>query len=75
MIIMPDVESIMLGSGKLFIAELDSSGDMPATLFSDENCVGDIQGGATLEYKPEIKEVKNDFSENRVFLSGFREKF
>ena len=68
---MPDVESIMLGSGKLFIAELDSSGGMPETLFSDENCVGDIQGGATLEYKPEIKEVKNDFSETRkVFIKS-----
>lgn len=68
---MPDVENIMLGSGKLYIAELDESGDIPEGLFTDTNCVGDIQGGAELAYKPEIKEVMNDFGETRkIFIKS-----
>lgn len=62
---MPNVENIMLGSGKLYIAELDESGTIPTNLFTDTNCVGDIKGGAELSYKPEITEIKNDFDEVR----------
>lgn len=55
-------ENVLLGSGKLYIAEL-SNGEMPtlATVINTEgNCVGDIQGGAELTYKPTIKRVFND---------------
>ena len=62
---MPNTENIMLGSGKLYIAELSEGGTIPTDLFTDTNCVGDIKGGAELSYKPEITEIKNDFDEVR----------
>lgn len=62
---MANTENIMLGSGKLYIAELDEGGAIPTNLFTDINCVGDIKGGAELSYKPEITEIKNDFDEVR----------
>ena len=55
-------ENILLGSGKLYIAEL-VNGAIPAlaTILSTAgNCVGDIQGGAELNYKPTLKRVLND---------------
>lgn len=53
-------ERIVLGSGKLYITEF--SGNIPADteLEKDENLLGLIQGGATLEYKPTFYEAKDD---------------
>ena len=66
---MPNVEDILLGSGKLYIAELDNGGAIPSDIVSEANCVGDIKGGATLSYAPEIKEIKNDDDETRkIFI-------
>lgn len=59
-----DTSSIVLGSGYLYIAKLVDN-EIPTDIISDENCVGDISGGAELSYTPTIKEVKNDFDETR----------
>ncbi len=59
---MPTVgEKIILGSGKLYI--LESTGDtLPGDedLEKEENLLGLIQGGATLEYRPTFYEAKDD---------------
>jgi hypothetical protein len=56
-----DDEKIVLGSGKIYAAEFVGS-TMPAdaTLETEENRLGDIQGGATLEYKPKFVTVTDD---------------
>lgn len=53
-------ERITLGSGKLYIKEFD--GELPEieTLTVDDNLIGYIQGGASLEYKPTFYEAKDD---------------
>lgn len=58
-------EKIVLGSGKLYIATATKSGNaytIPAdnVLETDNNLLGYIQGGATLEYTPEFYEAKDD---------------
>lgn len=57
-----DKNSIILGSGNLYIAQYDADTGIPAdaSLETDANTVGRIQGGATLEYKPTVYEVKDD---------------
>jgi len=54
------MDKIVLGSGKLFIAEF--TGTIPANnvLETDANRLGYIQGGASLEYKPKFYEAKDD---------------
>lgn len=54
------VKKITLGSGKLYAKLFD--GELPEvnTLTVDENLLGYIQGGATLEYKPTFYEAKDD---------------
>ncbi|GAB6169696.1 hypothetical protein JCM1393_21560 [Clostridium carnis] len=53
-------EKIVLGSGKLYVAEF--SGEIPesSTIETENNLLGLIQGGATLEYKPNFYSVKDD---------------
>lgn len=58
-------DKIVLGSGKLYVAEATKSGNaytIPAdnTLEVAANLIGYIQGGATLEYTPEFYEAKDD---------------
>lgn len=57
-----NVDSIILGSGDLYIAEYDTSTGIPAddALEVSANTMGRIKGGATLEYKPTVYEVKDD---------------
>jgi len=54
-------EKIVLGSGKLYIAVWDGA-SIPAdgTLEVEQNLLGYIQGGATLEYKPEFYTAEDD---------------
>lgn len=53
-------ERIVLGSGKVFTKEFtDTIPDIDA-LCVEENRLGYIQGGATLEYKPTFYEAKDD---------------
>lgn len=57
-------DEVILGSGKLYLAEY--AGDaMPddVTFETDSNSVGRIKGGASLEYKPTEYEVTDDFGE------------
>ena len=54
---------IVLGSGKLYVVEgVENDGvyEIPVGIESDENLIGYIQGGATLEYTPEFYEAKDD---------------
>jgi hypothetical protein len=74
-------ERIVLGSGKLYIAEFNSAEGIPsnAELETGANRAGYIKGGATLEYKPEFYEAKDDLGyamkrvlteEEVIFKSG-----
>lgn len=57
---MENTKRIALGSGKLYIA--DYTGTMPdlATLIKDENILGYVQGGASVEYTPTFYTAKDD---------------
>lgn len=58
-----DKETITLGSGKLYMAVYDETADTmptPETLCVDENLLGWIKGGASLEYTQEPYEEKDD---------------
>src|SRR3712207_8330926 len=56
-----DAEVITLGSGDLMIKEYDGATMPEYTTFDAENdLLGRIQGGATLEYKPTYYEAKDD---------------
>lgn len=73
-------KEIVLGSGKLYVKKMSASDtfDM-ATIATEDNRIGLIQGGASLEYKPETYEVKDDLctvykrfitAEEATFKSG-----
>lgn len=53
-------KKIVLGSGKLYVAEF--TGEMPSdsVLETEANLLGDIQGGASISYAPEFYEAKDD---------------
>lgn len=56
-----NADIITLGSGKLMIKEYDPNEKMPVhTDFTEENLLGDIQGGASIEYKGTWYEAKDD---------------
>ena len=56
-----ETETLTLGSGKLYIDEF--SGTLPenTVIETEEKLLGLIQGGATLEYKPEFYTAEDDF--------------
>ena len=73
------VERIVLGSGKLYTTEFESTIPEDTEIEKEENRLGDIQGGASLEYKPtyytvedDLGLVKEDFitAEEATFKSG-----
>ena len=51
---------IVLGSGKLYCMEFVGDIPAPETLEAEENLLGLIQGGATLEYTPESYTAEDD---------------
>lgn len=55
-----DAEIITLGSGDLLIKKWSDSDPPNETSFTDDDIIGFIQGGATLEYKPSFYEAKDD---------------
>ena len=61
---MSKVEKITLGSGDLHciddISKIPTTIEEIKTLLTDDNFLGYISGGATLEYKPSFYEVKDD---------------
>lgn len=57
---MADTEEIVLGSGKVYIAEFTGTLPEAATLAVDTNLLGLIKGGASITYKPTFYEAKDD---------------
>ena len=53
-------DTITLGSGKLYLAAFETSMPTVDTLCTDENLLGYIKGGASLEYTEETYEEKDD---------------
>ncbi|HHT47542.1 MAG TPA: hypothetical protein GX004_09730 [Firmicutes bacterium] len=58
-------EKIVLGSGKLYVVEFSGTIPENAVLETEENRLGYIKGGASIEYTPTFYEVKDDLG--RVF--------
>lgn len=55
-------EKIVLGSGKLYVLEFQNGTIPDKTILEvEENILGLIQGGATIEYKPEFYTAEDDF--------------
>lgn len=53
-------EKIVLGSGKLYVAEFSGTIPADATIEVSTNLLGYIQGGATLSYKPSFYVAEDD---------------
>lgn len=58
---MANTEKIVLGSGKLYVTDY-TPGTLPedSAIEVEENLIGWIQGGATLQYTPTFYEAKDD---------------
>lgn len=54
------MDKIVLGSGKVYISEFTDKIPENAVLETEENLLGLIQGGASLEYKPEFYTAEDD---------------
>ena len=72
-------ERVVLGSGKLYTVPFSGTIPEDTEIETEENRLGDIQGGATVEYKPtyytvedDLGLVKEDFitAEEATFKSG-----
>lgn len=57
---MTDPEKIVLGSGSLYIMEFTGSIPESSVIETEANRLGYIQGGASLEYKPETYTAEDD---------------
>lgn len=59
---MANTEKIVLGSGKMYVTQFTKGTAIPAdaTLEVNDNLIGWIQGGATLQYTPTFYEAKDD---------------
>lgn len=53
-------QKIILGSGKLYVAEFTGTIPVDATIEAEANLLGKIVGGATLEYKPTFYKAQDD---------------
>lgn len=53
-------EKIVLGSGKLYVVEFSENIPENAVLETEENRLGYIKGGASIEYTPTFYEAKDD---------------
>ena len=53
-------EKIVLGSGKLYIDEFNTTLPEDAAIEVEAKLLGYIQGGASLSYKPSFYEAKDD---------------
>lgn len=56
-----NIESIVLGSGKLYYEEFDGTIPENTAIETKANLLGLISGGASLEYKPEYYTAEDDF--------------
>lgn len=57
---MADNKKIVLGSGKLYVAEYTTTIPDNATIETDANLLGLISGGASIKYTPKFYETKDD---------------
>lgn len=55
-----DGKTITLGSGKIYLQAFSTTMPTPDTLCIDDNLLGYIKGGATLEYTQDTYEEKDD---------------
>lgn len=55
-----NTETIVLGSGKIYYEEFDGTIPENTEIETDENLLGLISGGASLEYKPEYYTAEDD---------------
>ena len=57
-----DKKSIVLGSGDLYITEFTDGAELPSNeeVEKEDNRLGYIKGGATIEYTPTFTEAKDD---------------
>lgn len=63
-------EKIVLGSGKLYATLFTGTIPEDGVIETNENHLGDIQGGASLEYKPKFVEVTDDLAlEQKTILT------
>lgn len=53
-------EKIVLGSGKLYMLEFSGTIPENTVIETEDNRLGHIKGGASIEYKPTFYEVKDD---------------
>lgn len=58
-----DGEKIVLGSGTLYCMEYTGTLPDNATIETEDNRLGYIQGGASLEYKPDFYEATDDMGQ------------
>ncbi len=56
-----NIETIVLGSGKLYCTEFSSTIPEDSEIETDDNLLGLIQGGATLDYTPTHYTATDDF--------------
>lgn len=68
-----DKESIVLGSGDLYCTDFEGTDkELPASeeIEKEENRLGHIKGGASIEYKPSYYEAKDDMGKvSKVILT------
>jgi len=57
---MADEKKIVLGSGKLYVAEFSDTIPDNTSIETDANLLGLISGGATISYSPKFYETKDD---------------
>ena len=55
-----EAEKIVLGSGKVYISEFTGTIPEKSVIETEANLLGLIQGGATIEYKPEFYTAEDD---------------
>ena len=55
-----EAEQVILGAGKWYMAEYTSGEINLDTVAAEANLIGYTQGGATIEYTPEIYEIEDD---------------
>jgi len=66
------IDEIILGAGELYLLSA-TDGEIPAdnVIETDDNNVGHCSGGASLEYKPDTYDVKNQYNRTvKRFIKG-----
>ena len=68
-----NLETIILGSGEVFLSEFERGAEIPADaeIETDTNRIGWIKGGAALEYTPTMQEIFDDLRKVvKRFITG-----